>query len=387
MNFKELVELMERTDAALRHHAVRSIDRALVVRNWLLGRHIIEYEQSGLDRAQYGERLLPELARRLGNTGRKGFSETNLRLFRQFYRSHPEIHQTPSDESSRHIPGATVGELQPMARDLEAIRQTVSDELAARFPLPWSHYAFLIQISSSAERRFYELEAAKANWSLRELKRQFNSGLYERLALSRDNAAVQELSQKGQILAKPADAVKDPYVLEFLGLQEQPAYSESDFEQAIIDKLEHFLLELGKGFLFHSRQFRLTFDEKHFWVDLVFYNRLLRCFVLLDLKIGELTHQDLGQMQMYVNYFDREVNAEDENPTIGILLCKTKNDALVEMTLPEGNSTIFASRYQLYLPSKEELKAQLQGTSAKLPAEDAEEEPANGANDPKGRKH
>ncbi|HXP59134.1 MAG TPA: PDDEXK nuclease domain-containing protein [Dongiaceae bacterium] len=359
MNFNELVELMERTDAALRRDAVRSIDRALVARNWLLGRHIIEYEQSGLDRAQYGERLLPELAQRLGSSGRKGFSETNLRLFRQFYRSQPEIHQTVSDESSRPIPGPTGGDLQALAHRPEAIPQTRSDELAAHFSLPWSHYAFLIQITSSTERRFYEIEAAKANWSLRELKRQFSSGLYERLAMSRDKTAVQELGHKGHFLAKPADAVKDPYVLEFLGLQEHPAYSESDLEQAIIDKLEHFLLELGKGFLFHSRQFRLTFDEKHFRVDLVFYNRLLRCFVLLDLKIGDLTHQDLGQMQMYVNYFDRQVKCADENPTIGIMLCKTKNDALVEMTLPESISTIFASRYQLYLPSKEQLKAQL----------------------------
>ena len=223
---------------------------------------------------------------------------------------------------------------------------------------------FLIQVPNPAERKFYEIEAARENWSLRELKRQFNAGLYERLALSRDKAAVEELSRQGQVLAKPIDAVKDPYVLEFLGLQERPSYSESDLEQAIIDKLEHFLLELGKGFLFHSRQFRLTFDEKHFWVDLVFYNRLLRCFVLLDLKIGELTHQDLGQMQMYVNYFDREVKALDESPTIGILLCKTKNDALVEMTLPQGNNNIFASRYQLYLPSKEQLKAQLRDEAA-----------------------
>ena len=361
MNFNELAELMERTDAALRHFAARSIDRALVIRNWLLGRHIVEYEQSGLDRAQYGERLLFELARRLGIGGRKGFSETNLRLFRQFYRSQPEIHQTPSNESSRRVPGTGDHQIQPIFRDLEEIHQTVSDELAPRFPLSWSHYVLLVQISNAAERRFYEIEAAKGNWSLRELKRQFNSELYERLALSRDKTTVWELSQKGHILAKPADAVKDPYVLEFLGLQEHPAYSESDFEQAIIDKLEHFLLELGKGYLFHSRQFRLTFDEKHFWVDLVFYNRLLRCFVLIDLKIGELTHENLGQMQMYVNYFDRHVKGPDENPTIGILLCKTKSDALVEMTLPEGNSTIFASRYQLYLPSKEELKAQLRG--------------------------
>jgi len=242
MNFNELVDLMERTDAALRQQAARSIDRALVVRNWLLGRHIVEYEQSGLDRAQYGERLLIELAGRLGGGGRKGFSETNLRLFRQFYRTRLEIHQTVSDESGRHLPGTTSGPPQAVSSDLGEIRQKLSDELAARFPLPWSHYVFLVQIASAPERQFYEIEAARENWSLRELKRQFNSGLYERLALSRDKAAVEELSRQGQVLAKPIDAVKDPYILEFLGLQGRPAYSESDLEQAIIDKLEHFLL-------------------------------------------------------------------------------------------------------------------------------------------------
>ena len=225
--------------------------------------------------------------------------------------------------------------------------------------MSWSHSASLIQMANSQERRFYEIEAAEQNWSLRELKRQFNSSLDERLALSRDKADVQALSRKGQVLAKPKDAMKDPIVLEFLGLEEKPAYSESDLETAIIDKLQHFLFELGKGFLFQARQYRITFDDKHFWVDLVFYNRLLRCFVLIDLKIGELTHQDLGQMQMYVNYFDRRVMTEDENPTVGIVLCKTKNDAVVEMTLPQSNETIFASRYQLYLPSKEELRRQV----------------------------
>lgn len=362
MNFNDLVELVERTDTALRQQAARSIDRALVVRNWLLGRHIIEYEQRGLDRAQYGEHLIQRLAEVLSARRQRGFSSRSLQLYKQFYLTYRGILQTPSADLQLvdvqptaivQTPSAQLGQ-SPGWND-----KAVLNGLAARLCLSWSHYAFLVQIADERERGFYEIEAAQENWALAELKRQFNAGLYERLALSRDKAAVQELGRKGQILAKPADAVKDPYILEFLGLQERPAYSESELEQAIIDKLEHFLLELGKGFLFHSRQFRLTFNEKHFWVDLVFYNRLLHCFVLLDLKIGDLLHQDLGQMQMYVNYFDREVKAADENPTIGILLCKTKDDALVEMTLPADNATIFASRYQLYLPSKEQLKAQL----------------------------
>jgi predicted nuclease of restriction endonuclease-like (RecB) superfamily len=215
-----------------------------------------------------------------------------------------------------------------------------------------------MNIDNRDERRFYEIESRQNQWSLSELKRQFNSGIYERLALSRDKKGVKALANKGQLIENPQDVLKDPYVLEFLGLDENTHYSESDIESAIIDKLEIFLLELGKGFLFESRQKRFTFDADHFYVDLVFYNRLLRCYVLIDLKIGKLTHENLGQMQMYVNYYNREVKRDDENPTVGIILCKTKNDALVRLTLPE-NANIYAPQYQLYLPSKEELKRKL----------------------------
>jgi predicted nuclease of restriction endonuclease-like (RecB) superfamily len=215
-----------------------------------------------------------------------------------------------------------------------------------------------MNINNRDERRFYEIESRQNQWSLSELKRQFNSGIYERLALSRDKKGVKALANKGQLIENPQDVLKDPYVLEFLGLDENTQYSESDIESAIIDKLEIFLLELGKGFLFESRQKRFTFDADHFYVDLVFYNRLLRCYVLIDLKIGKLTHENLGQMQMYVNYYNREVKRDDENPTVGIILCKTKNDALVRLTLPE-NANIYAPQYQLYLPSKEELKRKL----------------------------
>lgn len=224
-----------------------------------------------------------------------------------------------------------------------------------KFYLSWSHYLKLMRIQNVEERHFYEIEAVKNDWSLSELKRQFNSSLYERLALSTDKDKVYQLAIEGQVIETSSDVVKDPYVLEFLGLQELPEYSESELEGRIIDHLQQFLLELGKGFAFVGRQVRFTFDEEHFRVDLVFYNRLLRCFVLFDLKIGELKHQDIGQMQMYVNYYDRKVKLHDENPTIGIILCKDKNNAVVEMTLPEDNAQIFASKYETVLPSKAQL--------------------------------
>ena len=230
--------------------------------------------------------------------------------------------------------------------------QTVSDE----FNLSWSHYLKLMSIDDENERRFYEIETYKNNWSLRELQRQYDSALYTRLASSRDKKKVIELSEKGLIIEKPKDAIKDPYVLEFIGLPERPSYTESDLEQKLIDKLEHFLLELGTGFTFVARQKRITFDEKHFRIDLVFYNRILKCFILIDLKIGELKHQDIGQMQMYVNYYDREIKLKDENQTIGLILCQNKSEAVVEYTLPENNEQIFASKYQTVLPSKERLK-------------------------------
>jgi len=206
------------------------------------------------------------------------------------------------------------------------------------------------------ERKFYEIEAIKNNWSVRVLRRQYDSALYTRLTLSRNKEKVKELATKGQVLEKPKDAIKDPYILEFIGLPENTEYSESDLEQKLIDKLEHFLLELGTGFTFVARQKRISFDDKHFRIDLVFYNRLLKSFVLIDLKIGELKHQDIGQMQMYVNYYDRKIRLKDENKTIGIILCQNKSEAVVEFTLPENNEQIFASKYKTVLPSKKDLK-------------------------------
>jgi predicted nuclease of restriction endonuclease-like (RecB) superfamily len=226
------------------------------------------------------------------------------------------------------------------------------------FALSWTHYVFLLRVKDPNERSFYEIEAGAQNWTVRELRRQFDSGLYERLALSRDKEGIRRLAREGQTVAQASDLLKEPLVLEFLGLDERSQYSESDLESAIISQIERFLLELGKGFLFEARQKRFTFDEEHFFVDLVFYNRLLRCYVLLDLKLGKVAHQDLGQMQMYVNYFDRFVKTGEENPTIGIVLCKRKNQALVEITLPK-DANIHAREYQLYLPSKDELQQKL----------------------------
>jgi predicted nuclease of restriction endonuclease-like (RecB) superfamily len=334
----DLIQEIRKVILSARTFVVTSIDAAQVLANYEIGHRIVAHEQKGFSRAKYGANILSEISNQLTREFGRGFSETNLKLMRQFYLMYKNrIGQTASD-------GLTV-----------TPRPAPS---SSKFILSWSHYVFLLGIGNQAERDFYEIESKKQNWSLRELRRQFDSALYERLALSRDKKGLRKLSKKGQIVEKPHDLVKNPYVLEFLGLDERSKYSESDIESAIIDKLEHFLLELGKGFLFEARQKRFTFDEEHFFVDMVFYNRLLRCYVLIDLKIGKLAHQDLGQMQMYVNYFDRYVKTSDEKPSVGIILCKEKHDTLVKITLPK-HANIFASQYQLYLPSKEELKQKL----------------------------
>jgi len=283
---------------------------------------------------------LTELSAYLTDRFGKGFSVTNLKQMRQFYSIYvqDEISQTLSDQFT-YLPKASNGR---------------------RFYLSWSHYLKLMRIDNTDERHFYEIEAIKNDWSLSELQRQFDSALFERLVLSKDKEEVERLSKEGQIIEKSSDIVKDPYILEFLGLSELPEYSESEMENKIIDHLQQFLMELGRGFTFVGRQVRFTFDEEHFRVDLVFFNRILRCFVLLDLKIGELKHQDIGQMQMYVNYYDRNVKLDDENPTIGIILCKDKKESLVEMTLPKDNTQIYASKYETVLHSKEELKKLLE---------------------------
>ena len=313
---------------------VSAVNVALVYTYYEVGRMIVEEEQGGKKRAQYGKAQLQALSKKLTAQLGKGWSATNLEYMRKLFRvySNSPIPQTGFEESD------------------------VSPRSVYPFRLSWSHYLVLMRMDNPDERRFYEIEAAENGWDLDELKRQFNSSLYERLALSRDKKGVLELAKKGQIVKRPEDVVKDPYVLEFLGLEEKARYSETELESRIIEHVEQFILEMGKGFILVGRQVRFTFEEKHFRVDLVFYNRILRSFVVVDLKTGELTHQNIGQMQMYVNYYDRMVKLPEENPTIGILLCADKNDAIVEMTLPQGSKRIFASKYMTVLPDKETLR-------------------------------
>lgn len=306
-----------------RQHIVSSVNTTMVYTYYEIGRYIVEDEQNGQNRAEYGKSVLKKLSAYLTPKFGKGFSVDNLQNMRNFYLCYSK-YETPSRNSV--------------------------------FTLSWSHYLKLMRISNPEERRFYEIEAIENKWSLRELERQFDSSLYERLALSRNKEEVLQLSKQGQIVEKPQDLLKDPYILEFTGLPELPCYSEKELEQKLIDNLQSFLLELGKGFAFVGRQVRLSFSEEHFFVDLVFYNRLLKCFVLIDLKRGKLKHQDIGQMQMYVNYYDREVKLEDENSTIGLLLCADKDNAIVEYTLPKDNNQIFAAKYATILPSKEQLQ-------------------------------
>jgi len=337
-NIKELIN-------SSRNRIVQTVNTTMVHTYFEIGRLIVEHLQNGKDRADYGKKVLKSLSEQLSMEFGKGFSVQNIERMRTFYQLY----------SAQFVNNSISSTL------LRNFDNENSPALSSTFSLSWSHYVFLMRIENTAERRFYEIEAYENNWSLRELKRQFDSSLYERLALSRDKEGVKRLSEKGQIIEKHQDVIKDPYILEFLGFDEKTRYSETELETAIIDKLEHFLLELGKGFLFESRQKRFTFEEDHFYVDLVFYNRLLHCYVLIDLKIGELKHQDLGQMQMYVNYFDRYVKMDDEQPTVGIILCKQKKDSLVEITLPK-DANIHAAKYQTYLPDKQELKKIIEET-------------------------
>ena len=332
------------------------VDTFQVMTNFEIGRRIVEHEQQGAKRAAYGAELVKELSARLTEEFGRGFSVVNLSNMRRFFLHWQErvrIFQSPTEKLALPAVKGLSG------AGPSAIIQSVTEKSSAPpFHLSWTHYVELLGIKDCDERGFYEIESANSGWNVRELKRQKASALYHRLALSRDKAGVKRLAAKGQIITKPEDALKEPYVLEFLGLDEKAGYSESDLESAIITHLEKFLLELGKGFLFEARQKRFTFDGDHYFLDLVFYNRLLRCYLVIDLKLEKLTHQDLGQMQMYVNYYDRHVKLAEENPTIGLLLCREKNDAVVKLTLPK-DANIHAKEYQLYLPSKELLQSKL----------------------------
>ena len=351
--FQQVAELLQ----SARQQVLRTVNSTMTITYFEIGRIIVEEEQNGKDRAEYGKQLLKGLSRELTKEFGKGFSIDVLERIRKFYLIYSKsatllriLEIKNSETVSRNSKDSISSSLSTNFRNEKM--QTLS----SFFKLTWSHYVFLMRIDDEKERRFYKIESERHNWSVRELKRQYDSALYTRLALSRDKEGILKLSEKGQIIEKPKDVIKDPYILEFLGLPELSQYSESQLEEEIINKLEHFLLELGHGFTFVGRQQRITFDDKHFRIDLVFYNRILKCFVLIDLKIGELKHQDLGQMQMYVNYYDREMRLEDENKTIGIVLCQNKSEAVVKYTLPENNEQIFASKYKTVLPSVEVLK-------------------------------
>ena len=315
---QSLIQDLRQIIETARANAVRSVDFCRVQMYWHLGQRIFEEEQQGKDRADYGTYLTRNIAKSLEPEYGSGFGVRQLEQARQFYRTYPNAN-------------------------------------TLRSQLNWSQYRRLIQIEDADKREYYELESVNNAWTARETERQINSMLYERLLMSNDKESVLAVARKQRIPESPSEVIKDPMVLEFLGLHREASYYEKDLEGAIISHLTEFLLEMGNGFSFVARQKRLLLEDDEFFADLVFYNRLLRCHVVIELKTGELTHQDLGQLQMYVNYYDRNEKLPDENPTIGILLCTEKNDTVVRMTLPEDNKTILASEYQLYLPTTEQL--------------------------------
>ena len=324
--YQSVAEILEKA----RSTAYRAVNAAMVQAYWEIGCIIVEEEQKGKKRADYGKAILVELSRKLTCEFGKGFDERNLRFIRQFYLTFP-------------------------------IRNALRSELT------WTHYRLLLKVESEPARSFYEIETVNNNWSTRELERQINTLLYQRLLMSRDKQDV--LADKGQEIKEPRDLIKDPYVLEFLGLKENTRLLERDLEQLLIDKLQDFILELGKGFAFVARQKRITIDGDHFYIDLVFYNFLLKCFFLLDLKLKKLTHGDIGQMDFYVRYYEKEIRGAGDNPTMGLILCSAKNETMIKYTLLEDSQQVFAAKYKLYLPSEEELQRELNKERARIETE------------------
>ena len=346
---EQLANRIETLVVEARKKITSTVNVAMVYTNYEIGRYIVEDEQGGKIRAEYGKGVLNAVSARLTARLGKGWSVENLTSMRKFYVLY----------SKTVTSGYEIQETEIQTTDLEIQDENRNHRLRNhQFILPWTHYLILTHVSDPEARSFYEIEASKQQWSKRQLQRQIGSGLYERLALSRDKDEVMRLATEGQVVEKPSDIIKDPLVLEFCGLKPDASYSETDLESAIISRLQDFLLEMGKGFLFEARQKRFTFEERHFYIDLVLYNRLLQAYCLVDLKMDDLTHQDLGQMQMYVNYYDRYVKEDFEKPTIGILLCERKNDALVELTLPK-DANIYAQQYALCLPDKALLQQKL----------------------------
>jgi predicted nuclease of restriction endonuclease-like (RecB) superfamily len=344
----------------------RTVNTTQVCANWLIGREIVEAEQRGKKKAGYGEKLIRELSDNLRKDYGTGYSATNLKLYRQFYLVYPSLITARIGHTLRGELTATSDEspISALVPEIIPIGHTLCDQSwkpGVLHPnLSWSVYRHLLRVDSHEARAFYEIEAIRNNWSTRELERQINSLLFERLAKSKDKAGLMKLAAKGHEVRQAVDVFKDPVVIEFLGLSESSRLVESELEAALINHLQAFLLELGKGFAFVSRQQRLTIEGDHFYIDLVFYHTILKCYFLIDLKIGKLTHQDLGQLQLYVNYYDQERRTAGDNPTLGLILCTDKNDAVVRYTLgPDQQQKIFASRYKLHLPTEAELKTEL----------------------------
>jgi|APTNR8051073442_1049403.scaffolds.fasta_scaffold28093_2 predicted nuclease of restriction endonuclease-like (RecB) superfamily len=364
-------------------HAARSVNTTQVVTNWMIGREIVEEQQQGRRKTEYGEKVISSLAAKLREEGRSGYGELMLKLCRQFYLSYPELPgqqigyalrnqsrpASKAPEIGHALRGKSPESLILVPQIIEAARQAEWQPGRLHSSLSWTHYRTLMRVSNLPARAFYEIEAIQQNWKARELERQINSLLFERLAKSRDKKGVMKLATKGQEIQQAADAFKDPVVIEFLGLPESHRLVETKVEEALITNLKDFLLELGKGFAFVARQERLTLEGDHFYVDLVFYHTILKCYVLIDIKVRKLTHQDLGQMQLYVNYYDRERLTPGDNPTLGLILCTDKNDTAVKYTLGTDQKNIFASRYQFHLPSEEDLAAEIRRELAELQPE------------------
>ncbi|OPY88848.1 MAG: hypothetical protein A4E71_00178 [Smithella sp. PtaU1.Bin162] len=341
-NYRAMLKSIGEVIAEARKKIVRDIDITQATAYWHIGRIIVEYEQHGVSRAEYGDALIANLSRDMIAHYGRGFSEINLRNMRRYYLEFPSrIQQTLSVKSK----------IKKLDQQIESRKFEPQ--------LSWSMYCELLKEDNMEARAFYEIEARENKWSIRELKRQMNSMLYERFALSHDKKKVIALSKKGLLIEKPEDAIKEPYILEFLGLKENPSYTEDQLEQAIIDKLQYFLLEMGKGFSFVARQKRITIANRHYFIDLVFYNRLLKCFVLIDLKRGELDHADVGQMNFYLNYYKENETTPDENPPIGLILCAKKDEVFAKYVLGSLNNKVFASKYKLALPSEKEIDHQL----------------------------
>jgi predicted nuclease of restriction endonuclease-like (RecB) superfamily len=371
-NQKPSFKLYERIKAILeaaRKGISRTVNTTQVMSCWLIGREIVEDEQAGKTRAQYGSRVIEKLSAKLQSEFGGGYSVQNLFYMRQFYREYPSL--LPKG-SILHAVRGELGALGSLPVKLHAVRGECPGHggnlaLSTNWRpgnlhsgIAWSHYKTLLRVEKSEARAFYEIETTKNNWSGRELERQINSLLYERLSLSKDKKGLLKLATRGQEIQKPLDAIKDPIVMEFVGLPASHKLVETKLEEALINDLQAFLLELGKGFAFVSRQERITLDGDHNYIDLVFYHTILKCYVLIDLKVGKLMHQDLGQLQVYVNYFDEERRTRGDKPTIGLILCTDKNEAVVRYFLgKKKDKRLFASRYKLHLPSEAELKAEV----------------------------